>query len=73
MKTNNWKLIMSNNDSKKLPLWVQDREKVIANGQGVEWREGKQIQLATLAYTYLVLKPSSQSIRFLPYLQEQMT
>ena len=33
---------MSNNDSKKLPLWVQDREKVIANGQGVEWREGKQ-------------------------------
>ena len=32
---------MSNTDS-KLPLWVQDRDKVITNNEGVEWRKGKR-------------------------------
>ncbi|WP_202222714.1 ester cyclase [Okeania sp. KiyG1] len=33
---------MSNTNSKNLPLWVQDREKVISNDIGVEWRGGKR-------------------------------
>lgn len=31
---------MSNSESSKLPLWVQDRETVIASEPDVEWREG---------------------------------
>ena len=26
----------------ELPLWVQDRETVLAHDQGVEWREGQR-------------------------------
>ncbi len=31
---------MSNTNSTELPLWVQERDKVIANDEGVEWRDG---------------------------------
>ncbi|MEM1167774.1 MAG: ester cyclase [Cyanobacteria bacterium P01_H01_bin.35] len=31
---------MSNSNSTELPLWVQDRKEVIANDEGVEWRDG---------------------------------
>ena len=34
------KIPMSNEQSTELPLWVQDREKVIANQADVEWRSG---------------------------------
>ncbi len=33
---------MSNSQSPELPLWVQDREQVITNDTGVEWREGER-------------------------------
>ncbi|TFI54923.1 SnoaL-like polyketide cyclase [Mastigocladus laminosus UU774] len=33
---------MSNAQSTDLPLWVQDREIVLANDEGVEWREGQR-------------------------------
>ena len=33
---------MSNSQSPELPLWVQDREQVIRNDAGVEWREGER-------------------------------
>lgn len=33
---------MSNTDTTELPLWVQDRNTVIANDAGVEWRNGEQ-------------------------------
>ena len=33
---------MSNSQSTGLPLWVQQRDTVIANDAGVEWREGKR-------------------------------
>jgi hypothetical protein len=33
---------MSSNSSPDLPLWVQDRETVIANDTGVEWRGGER-------------------------------
>ncbi len=33
---------MSDTKSTELPLWVQDREIVLANDEGVEWREGKR-------------------------------
>jgi len=32
---------MSNEPSTELPLWVQDREQVIADGADVEWRSGR--------------------------------
>ena len=32
---------MSNEQATELPLWVQDREQVIANGADVEWRTEK--------------------------------
>jgi len=31
---------MSNEQSKELPLWIQERAKVIANETSVEWRSG---------------------------------
>lgn len=33
---------MSETKSTKLPVWVQDRDTVIANDAGVEWREGER-------------------------------
>lgn len=33
---------MSTSESANLPLWVQDRETVIANDEGVNWREKKR-------------------------------
>ncbi|HAC63664.1 MAG TPA: SnoaL-like polyketide cyclase [Cyanothece sp. UBA12306] len=33
---------MSNDNSAKLPLWVQDRDTVIAQDEGVEWRNGER-------------------------------
>ncbi len=33
---------MTNAKSTELPLWLQDRDTVIANDEGVEWREGKR-------------------------------
>lgn len=31
---------MTNTDATKLPLWVQEREQVLAHDQNVEWRDG---------------------------------
>ena len=33
---------MSNTDTTELPLWVQDRNTVIASDAGVEWRSGQK-------------------------------
>ena len=33
---------MSNEQSASLPLWVQDRNTVLSNDEGVEWRNGKR-------------------------------
>jgi hypothetical protein len=33
---------MDYDDSAKLPLWVQSRDKVIANDEGVQWRDGER-------------------------------
>lgn len=33
---------MSNNQSTELPLWVQDREAVLSQEEGVEWRTGER-------------------------------
>ncbi|MTJ55343.1 ester cyclase [Anabaena sp. UHCC 0253] len=33
---------MSSDNTTELPLWVQDREKVLAQDQGVVWREGNK-------------------------------
>ena len=33
---------MTNDKTTELPLWVQDREKVLTHDQGVAWREGNK-------------------------------
>jgi hypothetical protein len=33
---------MSSDNTTELPLWVQDREKVLAHDEGVAWREGNK-------------------------------
>lgn len=48
---------MSNDNSAKLPLWVQDRDTVIANDEGVKWRDD---QRPDYSYTNQFLKTESQ-------------
>ncbi|MBF2004897.1 ester cyclase [Chlorogloeopsis fritschii PCC 9212] len=48
---------MSDSKSSELPLWVQDREIVLANDEGVEWREG---QRPDYTYTNQFLHKESQ-------------
>jgi predicted ester cyclase len=48
---------MSDSKSSELPLWVQDREIVLANDEGVEWREG---QRPDYTYTNQFLHQESQ-------------
>ncbi|YAI82385.1 MAG: ester cyclase [cyanobacterium endosymbiont of Rhopalodia sterrenbergii] len=48
---------MDYDDSAKLPLWVQSRDKVIANDEGVQWREGER---PDYSYTDQFLRVESQ-------------
>ncbi|MDM9382720.1 ester cyclase [Chlorogloeopsis sp. ULAP01] len=48
---------MSDSKSSELPLWVQDREIVLANDEGVDWREG---QRPDYTYTNQFLHKESQ-------------
>ncbi|RUR75746.1 hypothetical protein PCC6912_46430 [Chlorogloeopsis fritschii PCC 6912] len=50
-------IAMSDSKSSELPLWVQDREIVLANDEGVEWREG---QRPDYTYTNQFLHKESQ-------------
>ncbi|MGP0128083.1 MAG: ester cyclase [cyanobacterium endosymbiont of Rhopalodia musculus] len=44
-------------DSDKLPIWVQDRDTVIANDEGVQWRNGER---PDYSYTNQFLRVESQ-------------
>ncbi|WP_267384021.1 ester cyclase [Cyanobacterium sp. uoEpiScrs1] len=48
---------MNSDNSNALPLWVQDRQTVIANDEGVEWRDGKR---PDYSHTEQFLKAESQ-------------
>ncbi|ACK64143.1 protein of unknown function DUF1486 [Rippkaea orientalis PCC 8801] len=48
---------MSSDTSANLPLWVQDRDTVIVNDEGVEWRNG---QRPDYSHTNQYLKAESQ-------------
>lgn len=48
---------MSNEQSAELPLWVQDRNTVLANDEGVQWRNGER---PDYSYTDQFLHQESQ-------------